>query len=175
MSRIGYIICAACLALTIAFGCFFYYKLPHTAYMRTEEVYNDFKLKKELEVKMNQVQEQRNRILDSLGRELEVLAQEIEVKQIQSGEKINRYNIVRRNYLMKKEDFEEQNRALSAKYSEQIWKQLNQFIKEFGEKNSYDYIFGVHGEGNLMYADEHENITLELKQYVNDKYEGNIK
>jgi outer membrane protein len=175
MNRVQVFLWGGMMLLIVSLAIFFYLKFPKTAYVNTEVLYNDFILKKELEQKLKTNQDSKNAILDSLGQELQILSEELEVKRIKEGEKVNRFNVFRRNYMIKKEEFEKQNEELSAKYSEQIWKQLNQFIKEYGDKNSYDYIYGVHGQGNLMYANESENITSQLKEYVNSKYEGDIK
>ena len=50
--------------------------------------------------------------------------------------------------------------------------QLNQYVKEFGEKNSYDIIHGANGNGSLMYAKDILNLTEEVKAFINNKYKG---
>lgn len=42
-------------------------------------------------------------------------------------------------------------------------------------KKGYRYIFGAEGSGVLMYADERNNITKEVIEYINARYKGNAK
>tara|TARA_R110002072_G_scaffold287464_4_gene453159 strand:+ start:31407 stop:31910 length:504 start_codon:yes stop_codon:yes gene_type:complete len=56
--------------------------------------------------------------------------------------------------------------------SGQVWERLNSYIQEFGELNDYSIILGTQGAGNLMYAKDDMNITKELLEFVNKKYEG---
>lgn len=58
-------------------------------------------------------------------------------------------------------------------FTADIWKQINGYLKEYGKKNQFRFIYGATGSGNLMYADEIENISEEVIQYINQKYEGN--
>jgi outer membrane protein len=53
---------------------------------------------------------------------------------------------------------------LKAKDEEQLLTQtavnaINDFIKEYGKKHGYKYIIGATGQGNLLYANEGNNIT----------------
>lgn len=51
-----------------------------------------------------------------------------------------------------------------------IWKRLNPYIVEYGKEKGYAYIYGANGTGNVLYADESEDITEELIEYVNKRY-----
>lgn len=51
-----------------------------------------------------------------------------------------------------------------------IWKRLNPYIAEYGKEKGYAYIYGANGTGNVLYADESEDITKELIEYVNKRY-----
>lgn len=175
MNKLQWIVGVVLILMVIGIAVWVWLAIPKTAYINTEEVYNDFKLKKELEQKLKKTESTKAKVLDSLRMELQLLSEDIQGNKVTQGEKINKFNILKRNYLGQEEAFAKQQEELTAQYSSQIWKQLNQFVKEFGENNHYDYIYGVHGQGNLMYASEQENITSEVKEFVNDKYEGNIK
>lgn len=64
------------------------------------------------------------------------------------------------------------NDYLRDQVSQQVWNRLNVYIKEYGLKNDFTYIFGTQGGGNVMYAKEALDVTEELLEYVNAKYEG---
>lgn len=53
-----------------------------------------------------------------------------------------------------------------------IWKRLNPYVAEFGKEKGYSYIYGANGTGNVLYADEKQNVTEELIEYVNKRYHG---
>jgi Skp family chaperone for outer membrane proteins len=52
---------------------------------------------------------------------------------------------------------------------------MNQYVKDFGSKYGYTYIFGADGSGFLMYSLEANNITKEVKEYINSRYKGNTE
>jgi outer membrane protein len=53
-----------------------------------------------------------------------------------------------------------------------IWKRLNPLIQEYGKENKYKMIFGANGTGNLLYSDSSLDISNNLINYVNKKYNG---
>ena len=145
---------------------------PKTAYVNTIELYNDFLLKEELEENMIATQKARERILDSLKLDLQSMATRLEAQDVREQEEINHWEFLRKQYLLKKDHFEEDNIAMGEKYTDQIWKQLNQYIKDYGTTNGYEYIFGADGQGKLMHATESNNITSEVLVYINERYQG---
>jgi len=60
---------------------------------------------------------------------------------------------------------------LSEKYENQIWSQINQYVREYGKKHHIKILFGAAGNGNLMYADEAVDYTESVLTYINQKYE----
>jgi len=51
-----------------------------------------------------------------------------------------------------------------------IWTRLNPYIVDYGKEHGYRYIYGANGTGNVLYADEGENITEDMIKYVNQRY-----
>jgi len=51
-----------------------------------------------------------------------------------------------------------------------IWKRLNPYLTDYGKEKGYTYIYGANGTGNVLYADESQDITAELIEYVNNRY-----
>ncbi|MCW3071742.1 MAG: hypothetical protein JWO44_1632 [Bacteroidetes bacterium] len=143
------------------------------AYVELETVYNNFKMKKELEAKLTNVQQMRKNILDSLKIQLKALSYSI--KSEKDEEAIHSYQVKKQEYLAKQQSFEEDNQATTQAYSAQIWKQINQYTKDYGKSNGYTMILGSDGDGNLMYADEQKNITSEISDYIDKRYAGEKK
>jgi outer membrane protein len=142
------------------------------AYINTSLVYEGFNLKKEMETKYNRTQEARKLVLDSLMQSLQAEAKALEENDNKDKESILRFESLRKSYAMKKKQFDEDNESLASSYTSQVWEQLNQYIKDFGTENEYKFIFGATGQGNLMYANDADDITKMVIAYANDKYEG---
>ena len=139
-------------------------------YVEIETVYNEFPLKKELESKLANVQQARKNILDSLKIQLNAISQSI--KSEKEVEKLQFFQIKKQEYLLKQQNFEEDNQAAMQSYSEQVWKQINQYVKDYGKENNYIYIFGTDGTGAIMFASDTEDITTEMSTYVNERHKG---
>ena len=53
---------------------------------------------------------------------------------------------------------------------EPIYKDVNQYIKNYSEENGYDYVLGNLGNGNIMYGNNIYDITLEVIDGINVAY-----
>lgn len=56
-----------------------------------------------------------------------------------------------------------------------IVSQMKNYIKEYGKKKGYDYVFGTGDAATVLYAKESYDITKELIKEFNDKYKGSDK
>lgn len=137
-----------------------------TAYINTSEVFNNFKMTKEIDVDVKKVEEKKQNILDSIaGRIKEITA------GIVKSDDAN-FNFLKNEFLTKRERFSDEISGLKQASIEKVWKQINQYLMEYGKDNNYDIIMGATGQGSLMYANENINITQEVTEYINKKYEG---
>jgi len=144
---------------------------PKTGYVNLSKVFEEFSGKKELENKLQLEAKGNQRYLDSLSFELQNLARQVnenskdskllqlmEEKQYQlntAKARIDQYTINRHQQL-----------------TEQVWMQINQYVKDYGAEKEYEYIFGADGAGTLMYGSTNKNLTENITQYINKKYEG---
>lgn len=142
-------------------------------FVNIETVYDEFSMKKELESKFENVTNMRQQILDSLKLELNILSKSITSKN--DVEKINAFQVKRQQYALKEQSFTESTAQTNDQYKEQIWKQLSQYIKQFGKKNNYTYMLGFENKSSILYGDEAEDVTTELSAYVNEAYKGGVK
>lgn len=144
-----------------------------TAFINTETIYEKFALKQKLEDELKATQSARNILLDSLRFELDLLALEVQKPEKQADSALIRnFNALRDYYFQQQQQLQEDNDALAQQYTEQIWTQLNQYIKEYGSENDYEYIFGANGDGALMFANDAVNITDDVNNFVNERYQG---
>jgi Skp family chaperone for outer membrane proteins len=156
---------AAC--VVIAFAAYIWV-LPKTAYVEVSELYNTFEMKKEMEVKFQKTQKERERILDSMKVELNALSRSIELSDKKNAADITEFYKKRENLELKQEQFDADTEAMAEEFKSQIWKRLDQYIEEYGKSKNYDYLYGVddsyHKKGN--------DITEDLKKYLQEKYKG---
>jgi len=145
---------------------------PRTGYVLIEELFSKFEMKKEMERKFNYTKNQRQKILDSLAIQLRIFANKLDAEEIKAKKEIEAYNYMREEYYQKQHSFEEDNKQLSSQYDREILSQLNQYVKDFGKKNNYQYIFGNDANGSLMYALDENNLTPEVINYINKRYSG---
>ena len=139
------------------------------------DLFNDFAFKKELEMKLKKVKDERQSVIDSLEFGLKFLSKQIQAENQKDKDKITTFQIKREEYIQKKKQFEEDNEVVAKQYDAQIISQMNQYVKDFGNKNGYKYIFGADGSGFLLHSLDAENITKELKGYINNRYKGNTE
>lgn len=164
--KIKIISAIALLILTFA-AVFNYIMLPKIAFVDTAKVFNGFTMKKNLETEFKKIESMRKSQLDSMQLMITVIQKEPGLK---NKEEILDYKI--EELERKRQEFLEANESLSQKYNEQIWSQLNQYVKDYGSKRGYDFIHGTMGDGNLMYASDKKDITNDVLDYVNKSYNG---
>jgi outer membrane protein len=126
-------------------------------YIVNQRIFDGFKGKVELEQKLMSLRNANKVTLDSLA------------KIVQANPK-NRALIEHYDKTAHTMELEDQQR--SAKYTSDAWKRINQYIAEYGKQYGYDFIFGATGEGNLMYAENRNDITDEVIAFINQKYQA---
>lgn len=141
---------------------YFVFKKDKTGYVLLSDLYESFEMSKEFKTKIESVENKRIEILDSL--KLEVYkAEKINPKEFEYSKQL---------YYYKEQEFEKSNEQVKSQFNDQIWKQINQYIGEYGKEHKYSYIFGANGDGSFMYVNENKNLTNEVILYINKKYKG---
>ena len=90
-------------------------------------------------------------------------------------EKINFFQLKRQEFALKEQNFNESTEQTNEQYKNQIWKQLSQYIMQFGKQNDYTYMLGFENKSSILYGDEAEDVTKSLVVYVNEVYKGGVK
>ncbi|MBI2968481.1 MAG: OmpH family outer membrane protein [Bacteroidetes bacterium] len=172
--RINTVLIIICMVLLVGGFWYFGSKQPKIAYVKTAMLYDGFDYKHELEKKLEDTKYQRKAILDSILMQLQALSEQLKANKNNDPEKIEKFQQMRSQYLAKEKQFSEDNQALAEKYSSDIWKQLNQYVTEYGHQHGFTYIFGADGSGALMAASNDKDITEDVKIFVNRRYNGKI-
>ncbi len=171
MNRLNIVLIVLILVLS-AFFIYDYLNRPKTAYVIIGEVFNEFSMKKDLEKKYTATKNVRQKVLDSIAIDLRILTKKIDIEKGKNEESVNNYNLKREEFYQKQKNFQQDNEALTKQYDQEILTQLNQYVKDYGKENHYQYIFGNDNNGSLMYAEETKNLTKQITEYINQKYKG---
>ncbi len=159
--------------LLVLTGIFAYHHffVSKVAFIDANKVFEEFEMKKQLSVDFDNIESQRKLSLDSMALQLQMLEQ-----KLNSGSKeknlLQLYQYKAQEYGQRRKAIENANETLLEKYNSQIWTQLNQYVKEYGEQHHYDYVLGATGDGSIMYATSKNDITNEVIKYVNQQYNG---
>lgn len=126
------------------------------------KVLNDFKMKKELEAKVEVRLNEYSNKLDSIKALLKI--------SNEAGNKVT-YSKLIEDYRAIDREFQEAYEISNKKINEEVWKRLNPLIDEFGKDNNYRIMIGANGMGTVLYNEGAVDKTGELIKYINSKYE----
>jgi outer membrane protein len=168
-----YRIVIICLLIGLfAVGLLTYLYKPKTGYIIIQEVYNGFTMKIEMEKKYLQTTVARQKRIDSLQFELKSSAEILDKNEKNSDMEIQRFEKMRSGFLKQKQEMDEDNKNLMQQFDSEILVQLNQYVKDYGTDNGYEYIHGSNGSGALMFGNESKNISKSVLEFINAKYAG---
>lgn len=157
--------------VSLACSSWIWFHREKVGYIDLGILFDNFLMKKEMEAKLENTQHQKELLLDSMEIQLNILSKRA---QANSSDKdlVKTFELQKQEYLMKKQSFEKEGQYSTQQFNNQIWKQINQYIKDFGEEYHYTFIYGAEGSGAVMYGSVDKNITDNVKEYVNKKYKG---
>ena len=170
MKEKGISIIAIVLSIASIFLVFYTKNVEDSVYVDMGRIYGEFTLTTQLESEYEVVFKARKRIIDSLIEDLKMKAEQVQSQKEKNVEQLTLYARQEQAAMFKKQEFEKDNDLLKAQMTDKIWKRLNQYISDYGDKNKYTFIFGANGQGNIMYANKMRNITDDVIKYVNARY-----
>jgi len=170
INKSGVLACIIAVAISTFVLCYTVLGQPKIGYIDIKTVFDGFELKKDLEKKYKTVVAKRNKVIDSLYLDLKIASNSIENKREKDPEKILDFRNKSELYNQQRIRFEEDNNALSTQYDSEILAQLNQYIQDYGDQNGYLFILGNQGDGTIMQARDSKNLTKEIIEYTNKRY-----
>lgn len=156
----------------ISFAAWLYLSQPKTGYVELDKVFDAFELKKELEADLEKIGKIKLGQVDSLKLVMERMQRNMSASGKKDAESIKQYQKEAYEVAYKKQQTEENIEILKQEYNDRIWKQLNQYVKDYGHENKYEFLFGASGSGSIMYSKKENNMTDEVIIYVNKRYQG---
>ncbi|MEO1411803.1 MAG: OmpH family outer membrane protein [Bacteroidota bacterium] len=147
-----------------------YYSQPRTAYVDLAEVYQSFDYQKQLRQQLLRSDQQAQFLLDSL--EVQLQNQLRGVGQTSDAVVEKRLVSLRWEYAQRQEDLLGQQEQLATEFDQQIWKQLDQYLRDFVDREGYDYVIGDRQDGTIIGGRPAYDCTDEIIHYVNQRYAG---
>lgn len=172
-TKLPYILSVISILLSVFLGYSLFKSKQKTGYVVIQEVFEKFELKKEMAKKYTAVRDARKKILDSLQIDLSVLSKRLSAQTTKPSEQdvdlFERKKMELNKYM---QEFDQDNIQMTKEFDDKIISQLNQYVSDFGKANGYDMIFGNTANGSIMYGTEKNNLTVEVIEYINNKYKG---
>lgn len=159
---IVFLIAAVLLILNVVGFIYLKSQIEKTVVIDVIKVVNEFKLKKDLEEKVESKLHDYTSRLDSLKALVEY--------SIQQNDK-ERIDAVTEKFYQLQQEAQNAYEISNKNINEQVWKRLNPLIDEFGAKKKYKVIIGANGMGSVLYKDGTVDKTEELLEYINTRYE----
>lgn len=135
-----------------------------TGVVRMNEVWENFEMRKELELQL----EEKMKAMQSDLQPIESQLKELSLKEGSSRE----LEQLQKAYSFKKSQLEDEYNEWSTQLNAQIDTQLRAYINEFATQNKFSYIHRLDPGSSLLYAPDDQDITEEITQYINMKYQG---
>lgn len=171
MNKLTILSAALCCAICLSVTGYTWMNQPKTAYVNLGEVFESFAGKKELAFRLDKLKNQQKSMLDSM--ELTIRSLQQAAESAKNGQAVlAKLQNTKQTYQYLNAQFSEQYQIQDESYSEKVWTQINQYVTDYGKDNGYDFIYGANGNGSLMYGSSANNITEEIINHINQRYEG---
>lgn len=171
MNKTNWIFSILIFMIPLCFLFFLNRQTSHTAYIDLEVVFAEFNGKKEMEAAFMNGNDSQRVKLDSMA--IEIKAMNARLTNENGSQAAFADLQAKQNFYVKKaNEFSEQSSFQESQITEKIWSQINQYVYDFGESHGFDFIYGLNRTGNLMFAKKDKDITKEVIEYINKRYEG---
>lgn len=145
-----------------------------TAYVDTTRLIQDYSEMKNVETEFSAKSEILKSQLDSVAKDFQTEVQNYQ-ENMNSMSESQRQAI--ESELMQKQQMLQQQQQMrsgnlrdeSEEVVDSIVAKVKEFVKDYGERNNYTYIFGSNESANIMYAKEGLDITDEILEELNKK------
>jgi len=74
--------------------------------------------------------------------------------------------------ISKREEFDYFNQTYASSEAMKIWNRIDSYVVKFSEEKKYKIIIGADSKRDVLFADKEIDVTQELIDYINTKYEG---
>jgi len=128
------------------------------------QLFNEFKMKQELEGRAAAGLQLLSHRADSIRQELAMRSQQKNISQDQLA-------ALAASFRQAQTQLEQQYQQSNQEINETVWKRLNPLVDEYGKAGGYRLIIGANGMGSVLYNDDYYDRTKEVIRFVNEHYE----
>lgn len=128
--------------------------------VNNEQLFSEFRMSKELKQKGERLVKMQKARLDSLNVQFALAEGEAQKQQV--------YDMI----LQEKDKMLQFNEAYSSEETAKIWKRIEGYVKDYAKLRQYEVIIGSQMQGDVLYYDQKRDITSDLLNYINKRYEG---
>lgn len=166
----------ALIAVLIAtYSVYYTHKKSKVAFIELQRVFNEFEMTKQYKVKLESVVNARKAISDSMELSLTTKSNVLKQTGARNNQLVDDFLYEKEMYMQKMGQFQEDNITMKQKYDAEINKQLSQYVKDYGEKHGYQFIYGAEGSGVIMHANASYNVSDDIILYINKRFKGEAK
>lgn len=132
------------------------------------KVFNDFDFKKQQDSILYIIEDSLSQELNNKIEVLNQLRREIKNSPNDVG-LLDEYNYQKEALNEAKNSIEQVLKKESSRLTNEVYKKLNEYIEEFGNKERLTSIIGANGKGSLMFYSKSIDVTDDLIAYINEK------
>ncbi len=153
------------LLIIMVFGLFLYISKNQKdiVYIDNVKLFNGFNMTKDIK----QIEEAK---INRQGKELDSL---YAIYKTVTDKEAPAFKNLQQQIAYKSKAFQKLQDNYTHNLSSNVWNRLNDYIKEYAQANNLKIILGANGNGNLMFGEASIDITSQIIEFSNKKYEGN--
>src|SRR5690554_7796520 len=146
-----------------------------TGFIDNSEVVNNYQEKIDIEAKFKAKVEAFQKRTDSTGRAFQLEAQAFQQKaqKMPDAQAQQEYQVLSQKQQMLQQRIQAEEQQIQQQSQVQIdslISKVKKYVKEYGEKNGYTYIFGSNDAGSVMYGKEENDLTETILEALNNDY-----
>lgn len=134
---------------------------PKVVSVDSKQLFDSFAMTKEMKRSGGKIFEAKKSKLDSLYARL----QEPGLPEAEKGEMMQ-------TLISDRQEIEAFNQQFAQEQTVRIWERIHGYVNEFSKENGYDMVIGSNGKEQVMFSSPQTDVTKELLNYINKKYEG---
>jgi len=146
-----------------------------TGFVDNGELINKYQEKIDIEAKFKTKVETFQKRTDSTGRAFQMEAQAFQEKaqKMTDAQAQQEYQVLSQKQQMLQQRIQVEEQEIQQQSQVQIdplISKVKKYVKEYGEKNGYTYIFGSNDAGSVMYGKEENDLTETILEALNNDY-----
>lgn len=158
------------ISLGIALYALLSHPAPRIAVIDNQRLFDGFDMKAEYEARLREIENRQRHVLDSI---------ELEVRKLRMSPagQVNRETALAEERLIgeyreRSALFRENLGRATEQFDQNIWKQIEAIMKDFGAEHGYDYVLGKSTYDDIYAFPESADATEQAIEFLNQHYQG---